>query len=29
LYEETGDAQNLLEILERRVEVAESDEQRK
>jgi golgin subfamily B member 1 len=29
LYEETGDAQNLLEILERRVEVAESDEERK
>ncbi|HEX7451534.1 MAG TPA: hypothetical protein VF294_04585, partial [Polyangiaceae bacterium] len=29
LYEETGDAQNLLEILERRVEVAEGDEQRK
>ncbi|HWZ92099.1 MAG TPA: hypothetical protein VNW92_24720, partial [Polyangiaceae bacterium] len=29
LYEETGDAQNLLEILERRVEVAESDDERK
>jgi golgin subfamily B member 1 len=29
LYEETGDAQNLLEILERRVEVAESDGERK
>jgi len=29
LYEETGDAQNLLEILERRAEVAESDEERK
>ena len=29
LYEETGDAQNLLEILERRVEVAEGDEERK
>ncbi|HEY3668616.1 MAG TPA: tetratricopeptide repeat protein [Polyangiaceae bacterium] len=29
LYEETGDAQNLLEILERRVEVAENDEERK
>ncbi|MEI9949489.1 MAG: tetratricopeptide repeat protein [Pseudomonadota bacterium] len=29
LYEETGDAQNLLEILERRAEVAESDAERK
>ena len=29
LYEETGDAQSLLGILERRVEVADSDEQRK
>jgi len=29
LYEETGDAQNLLEILERRAEVAESDDERK
>jgi tetratricopeptide (TPR) repeat protein len=29
LYEETGDAQNLLEILARRVDVAESDEERK
>ncbi len=29
LYEETGDAQSLLEILERRVEVAESDDERK
>ncbi|HEY4103998.1 MAG TPA: tetratricopeptide repeat protein, partial [Polyangiaceae bacterium] len=29
LYEETGDAQNLLEILERRVEVAETDDERK
>ncbi len=29
LYEEAGDAPNLLEILERRVEVADSDEQRK
>ena len=29
LYEETGDAQNLLEILERRVEVAEGDGERK
>ncbi|MEP7050833.1 MAG: tetratricopeptide repeat protein [Pseudomonadota bacterium] len=29
LYEETGDAQNLLDILERRVEVADGDEERK
>ncbi|HWA76644.1 MAG TPA: tetratricopeptide repeat protein [Polyangiaceae bacterium] len=29
LYEESGDAQSLLEILERRVDVAESDEERK
>ncbi len=29
LYEEAGDAQNLLEILERRVESAESDDERK
>jgi len=29
LYEETGDAQNLLEILERRAEVAENDAERK
>lgn len=29
LYEETGDAQNLLEILERRVEVADGNEERK
>jgi tetratricopeptide (TPR) repeat protein len=29
LYEEGGDARNLLEILERRTEVAENDEERK
>jgi golgin subfamily B member 1 len=29
LYEESGDARNLLEILERRTEVAENDEERK
>jgi tetratricopeptide (TPR) repeat protein len=29
LYEESGDAQSLLEILERRVDVAENDEERK
>jgi tetratricopeptide (TPR) repeat protein len=29
LYEESGDARNLLEILERRTEVAEHDEERK
>jgi len=29
LYEEAGDAQNLLEILERRAEVAETDAERK
>ncbi|MGC4094944.1 MAG: tetratricopeptide repeat protein [Polyangiaceae bacterium] len=29
LYEESGDAQSLLEILERRVDVAESDDERK
>lgn len=29
LYEESGDARNLLEILERRTEVAEGDEERK
>jgi len=29
LYEEAGDAQNLLEILERRVEAAEGDDERK
>ncbi len=29
MYEEGGDARNLLEILERRTEVAENDEERK